>query len=110
MRLAMNSSAEPLGTVEQALAHAARMLETQPDITAAQAAEVLKAVPGHPVATLLLAAGRRATGDAAGALPLLEPLVKAHPNWPTPHYELASCSVPWGRAKRPSRSCGVRSS
>ena len=84
----MSAPAEPRGTVEQALAHAARMLESQPDITAEQAAEVLKAVPGHPVAMLLLAAGRRAMGDADGALPLLEPLVKAHPQWPTPHYEL----------------------
>src|SRR6185312_1337248 len=84
----MSAPAEPIGTVEQALAHAARMLESRPDITAEQAAEVLKVVPGHPVATLLLAAGRRATGDADGALPLLEPLVKTHPQWPTPHYEL----------------------
>jgi tetratricopeptide (TPR) repeat protein len=84
----MSSSAEPTGTVEQALAHAARMLESQPDLTAEQAAEVLKVVPGHPVATLLLGAARRAMGDAAGALPLLEPLVKAQPNWPIPHYEL----------------------
>ena len=51
----MNAPAEPTGTVEQALAHAARMLESQPQVTAEQAAEVLKVIPGHPVATLLLA-------------------------------------------------------
>src|SRR5262245_61097632 len=84
----MSAPAEPMGTVEQALRHAAAMLESQPDITAEQAAEVLKVVPGHPVATLLLGAGRRAMGDAEGALPLIEPLVKAHPQWPTPHFEL----------------------
>jgi tetratricopeptide (TPR) repeat protein len=88
-----------MGTVEQALAHAARMLESHPDITAEQAAEVLKVVPGHPVATLLLGAGRRAMGDAAGALPLVEPLVKAHPQWPTPHYELGLVLGALGRGE-----------
>jgi tetratricopeptide (TPR) repeat protein len=95
----MSSPAEPTGTVEQALAHAVRMLDSQPQITAEQAAEVLKVVPGHPVATLLLAAGRRAMGDATGALPLLEPLVKAHPQWPTPHYELGLVLGALGRGE-----------
>jgi tetratricopeptide (TPR) repeat protein len=95
----MSAPAEPMGTVEQALAHAARMLESQPDVTAEQAAEVLKAVPGHPVAMLLLAAGRRAMGDADAALPLLEPLVKAHPQWPTPHYELGLVLGALGRGE-----------
>jgi tetratricopeptide (TPR) repeat protein len=96
----MSAPAEPIGTVEQALAHAARMLESHPDITAEQASEVLKVVPGHPVATLLLGAAHRAMGDAAAALPLVEPLVKAHPQWPTPHYELGLVLGALGQGER----------
>ena len=63
----MNTSAEPLGTVEFALQHAARLLERDPAAAAEQAAEILKVHPDHPNALALsgLALGRLGQGDAA---------------------------------------------
>jgi tetratricopeptide (TPR) repeat protein len=71
-----------------ALAHAARLLETEPAAAAEQASEILRAVPNHPIATLLLGAARRALGDLDGALVLLEPLAASQPNAAAAHHEL----------------------
>jgi tetratricopeptide (TPR) repeat protein len=83
----MSDSGEPTGTLETALAHAARLLQTSPAMAAEQASEILKAAPNHPVATLLLGSARRMSGDAAGALQVLEPLAAEQPNWAAAHYE-----------------------
>jgi tetratricopeptide (TPR) repeat protein len=56
-------------------------------LAAEQAGEILKAIPGHPMATLLLGVARRAAGDAVAALQTLEPLTSAQPNWAAAHYE-----------------------
>ena len=85
--MAMSGAQEPTGPLDVALQHAARLLPTRPDLAAEQALEILKAAPGHPLATLMLAAAHRAQGDAASALELLEPLARAHPAWVAPHYE-----------------------
>ena len=50
----MSSRAEPVGTVDVALARAARLLDSDPRLAAEQATEVLRAVPNHPTAGLLL--------------------------------------------------------
>jgi tetratricopeptide (TPR) repeat protein len=84
----MNAPSEPVGTVEMALAHAARLLETQPAAAAEQAEEILKVLPGHPVATLLLGAAARLQGDIDRSLAILEPLANAQPRAAAPHYEL----------------------
>lgn len=84
----MSSSPEPVGTLEVALAHTERLLKSDPLLAAEQAAEILKAVPNHPVATLLLGIAHRSGGDAALALAILEPLCRAQPNWAQAHYEL----------------------
>jgi tetratricopeptide (TPR) repeat protein len=78
-----------VGTLAVALAHAARLLESSPKLAAEQAAEILKAAPNHPLATLLLGVARRAGGDANAALAVLEPLAALHPQWALAHYELA---------------------
>jgi predicted Zn-dependent protease len=78
-----------VGTLAVALAHAARLLESSPNLAAEQAAEILKAAPNHPLATLLLGVARRAGGDAKAALEVLEPLAALHPQWALAHYELA---------------------
>jgi Flp pilus assembly protein TadD len=83
----MNSASEPVGTVQIALAHAERLLESNPSLAAEQAGEILKAVPNHPRAMLLLAAARRIAGDASGALQILEPLAGSQPNSAAVHYE-----------------------
>jgi len=79
---------EPVGTLDVALAHAWRLLESDPALAAEQAAEILKAVPNQPVALLLLGAARRAGGDVAGALSILEPLATLQPDAAAVHYEL----------------------
>jgi predicted Zn-dependent protease len=85
----MGGASEPVGSVEVALAHATRLLESNPVLAAEQASEILKAVPAHPVATLLLGVARRTGGDAAAASEVLRALVATHPQWALAHYELA---------------------
>jgi tetratricopeptide (TPR) repeat protein len=84
----MSGAQEPVGTLEVALAHAAKLLTSDPALAAEQASEILKVAPGHPIATIILGASHRARGDAPAALAILEPLALAHPNWVSTHYEL----------------------
>ena len=84
----MSSAPEPVGTVEVALGHAARLLATDPAMAAEQAAEILKVVPNQPQAMLLLGVARRNSGDAGGASEVLESLAANQPNWAVAHYEL----------------------
>ena len=83
-----NQAEKPTGTLAVALAHAQKLLASDPALAAEQATEILKAVPGHPVAQLLLGVARRRGGDLAGALAALEPLAHAQPGWFAAHYEL----------------------
>jgi len=85
----LTSGSDPVGSLEVALNHAARLLATQPALAAEQASEILKVVRGHPLATLILAAARRACGDPATAVQILGPLLAAQPNWAAAHYEHA---------------------
>jgi predicted Zn-dependent protease len=78
----------PVGPLDVALAHAARLLATQPQLALEQAQEILKVAPGQPLARLLLGAARRACGDSAAAAQVLEALVAGHPQWALAHYEL----------------------
>ena len=83
-----NVAAEPVGSIEVALAHAARLLERDPRLAAEQASEILKAVPAHPSATLILGIARRASGDTPASLSVLQPLAQDQPRWAAAHYEL----------------------
>jgi tetratricopeptide (TPR) repeat protein len=85
----MNTTSEPAGTLEVALAHTARLLESRPDLAAEQAEEILKLAPQHALATLLLGVARRRNGDASAALQVLGPLSALHPQWALAHYEVA---------------------
>jgi len=82
------SPSSTLGSLEVALQHAARLLSAQPALAAEQAAEILKVVPGQPVAMLLLARAQRAGGDHARALAGLEELCARQSDWAEAHYEL----------------------
>ncbi|MGQ0383315.1 MAG: tetratricopeptide repeat-containing sulfotransferase family protein [Gammaproteobacteria bacterium] len=82
------ASQDPVGTLATALAHAERLLAATPALAAEQAEEILKAVPSHPSATLILAAARRRLGDPNGALELLEPMAASHGSHAIVHYEL----------------------
>ena len=79
---------EPVGSLEVALAHAARLLATQPRLALEQAQEILKVAPGHPLGSLLLGRARRACGESGTAAQVLEALVARHPQWALAHYEL----------------------
>jgi len=83
----LGSGSDPVGSVEVALTHTTRLLATQPALAAEQATEILKVVPGHPLATLLLGVARRACGDSVAAAQILGPLAAAQPNWAAVHYE-----------------------
>jgi tetratricopeptide (TPR) repeat protein len=95
----MSGVQEPVGTLEVALAHAAKLLVSDPALAAEQAGEILKAAPGHPVATIILGASHRARGDAPAALAILEPLAREHPGWVSTHYELGLALGLAGRSK-----------
>jgi tetratricopeptide (TPR) repeat protein len=82
------SAAEPVGTLDVALAHAARLLDSDPAQAAQQAVEILSVVENHPIARLLLGTARQRAGDSAGALQVLEPLAREQPNAAAVHIEL----------------------
>ncbi len=84
----MSGAADPTGSLETALTHTERLLTSDPTLAAEQAGEILKAAPGHPLATLLLGVARRVGGDSPGALRVLQPLVASQTNWARAHYEL----------------------
>ncbi len=83
-----DKSSEPSGTLATALAHATRLLSTNPAMAEAQSREILKAVPGYPQALLLLGAALRDKGDAAGAREVLEPLANSQPKSADVQFEL----------------------
>jgi tetratricopeptide (TPR) repeat protein len=81
---------QPLGSLELALSHAARLLPTQPALAAEQASEILKVAPDHPLAALLLAVAQRACGHADVALEGLQQLCRKQPRWARAQYELGT--------------------
>jgi predicted Zn-dependent protease len=74
----MTATPEPTGTLQTAMAHATRLLEVDPALAAEQALEILKVLPDHPAAVVLLAAARRRAGDPMAAITVLEPLLRKH--------------------------------
>ena len=93
----LNSVSEPVGTVDVALGHAARLLERDPRLAVEQADEILKAVPGHPYARLILGTAHRHAGQTRAALGVLEPLAREQPKSPAVHIELAIALSEAGR-------------
>jgi tetratricopeptide (TPR) repeat protein len=83
----MTTTPEPVGTLETALAHTARLLERQPALAIEQANEILKVAPGHPPATLLLGKALLANRDSERAVATLAELTKQQPNWALAHFE-----------------------
>jgi len=69
------------GTLEQALAHAERLLQRDPALAVEQLDEILQTVGAHPLALRLLAAARLRQGDAQAALDILLPLAPSQPTW-----------------------------
>ncbi|MDB5469541.1 MAG: hypothetical protein JWR84_1101 [Caulobacter sp.] len=96
----MTDDTATTGTLATALTHGRRLLGQDPALAEAQAREILVAMPGHPEALLLLAAALRRQGRAEPGVELLEPVIRAHPNWPPVHLEagLAFADLGIGRA------------
>jgi tetratricopeptide (TPR) repeat protein len=96
----MHDDTATTGTLATALTHGRRLLGQDPALAEAQAREILNAMPGHPEAVLLLAAALRRQGRAEAGLEQLEPVIRAHPNWPLVHLEagLAFADLQIGRA------------
>ena len=95
----MSGAPEPVGTLQVALDHAARLLAQDPALAAAQAAAILEAVPGHPVATLILGSAQRARGDLEAAIGTLESLARAQPGSAATFYELSLALDAAGRGE-----------
>jgi predicted Zn-dependent protease len=88
-----------LGSVDVALSHAARLLAGKPALAAEQATEILKVVPGHPGAMLLLAAAQRACGGPSAALESLQRLCSGQPSWAAAQYELGATLAELGESE-----------
>jgi predicted Zn-dependent protease len=78
----MTLPAEPTGTLEVALANAARLLEREPALAAEQAEEILKVIPENPPALFLLARARGQLGRGEEAITLLRRVVERQPEHP----------------------------
>ena len=77
------------GSLDEALKNAGQLLTTAPRLALEQAEEILKVVPGQPIATLYQGVARCRLGDTDAALAVLRPLAGAHPDWAPAHHELA---------------------
>jgi predicted Zn-dependent protease len=93
----LNSVPEPVGTLDVALTHAARLLERDPRLAVEQADEILKAVPGHPHARLILGAAHRRAGHTQSAIEVLAPLAREQSRSAPAHIELAIALSEAGR-------------
>jgi cytochrome c-type biogenesis protein CcmH/NrfG len=89
IRRTLSTPAEPVGTLEVALAHASRLLATKPSVAAEQAYEILKVVPRQPEAMLILGLARSAAGDVDGAIDALHIAVSLRPDLPDAWLALA---------------------
>jgi tetratricopeptide (TPR) repeat protein len=89
-------ASEPVGTLATALAHTARLLSTDPAMAEEQAREILKVVPGHPQARLLLGVALRARDRTAEARAVLEPLARDESGWAAAQFELGQTQAALG--------------
>lgn len=83
----MDGAPDAAGTVRVALEHAARLLQRDPSLALEQCAEILKAAPNHPAATLMQGVAHRLSGDAATAVQVLTRLTDAQHRWAQAHHE-----------------------
>ena len=84
----MNATAAPTANLETALAHASRLLATDPVLAGEQATEIIRVVGDHPMALLVLGTSRRLRGEVNAALEILQPLAQAQPDWAMAQLEL----------------------
>src|SRR5579863_9502684 len=91
-------------SVASVLAHAAGVLNSRPDAALNEALEVLKAVPNHPIATLLVGSAERRLGRTASALKILGNLARVQPMAAPVHFEYG---LALAAAARPREAIGA---
>jgi len=94
----MSAAREPAGSLDVALGHATRLLRKNPILAAEQAAEILKVVPGHPHARLVLGAAERLSGRSQDAVTMLSSLAREQPRSVPVHLELGLALGEAGRS------------
>src|SRR5262245_12512810 len=77
--MAMSQQSGPTVTLEAALEHASRLLDSDPALAGEQAREIIRSVGPHPAALLLLGASHNARNLPREALDILRPLAAAQP-------------------------------
>jgi tetratricopeptide (TPR) repeat protein len=100
----MTAASEPTGTLQVAMAHATRLLKVDPALAAEQALEILKALPNHPAALVLLATARRRAGDPEAAIEALEPLMRTQAAGPAAWFEYGLALGSLGRGDEAIRA------
>ena len=78
----MSAKADPTGTLEVAMQHANRLLESQPALAVEQAREILKVAPDHAPALFLLASALHRAGRGDEAMAALQRTVELKPDHP----------------------------
>jgi tetratricopeptide (TPR) repeat protein len=86
-------------TADLLLMRASLLLESDPAAAARSASEILTGHPGHPEASLLLAAAARRLGNSKDAATVLESLAPAHRDTPFMQLELGRAYVGSGRTE-----------
>ena len=81
-QLKVSAGREPVGTIEVALSHAARLLEREPTLAVEQAAEILKVAPHHAGAMHLYGLALGAAGRGEDAVAALRRAVALNPELP----------------------------
>lgn len=83
-----------------ALANAERLLASDPELAAEQASEILVAVPGQPLALLLLGMAHRLAGRTQRSLEVLGALAASQPAWAPAHFEHGQSLATAGKGER----------
>ena len=84
----MSHVSETTQSLDTALAHAFRLMATDPALAGEQASEILKVVEDEPRALLLLGSSQAARGELESAVTTLGRLCEKQPNWAAAHLEL----------------------
>jgi tetratricopeptide (TPR) repeat protein len=94
-----DKTSERTGDLATALGNAAKLLGGNAPAAEAQTREILKAVPGHPQALLMLASALRRQGRLEEAVGVLEPLAKAQPKAAMVQFETGLAFASAGRTR-----------
>ncbi len=89
--------AEAGAAIDLRLMRVAALLDSDPPAAAREAAEILKAHPGHPAATLLLGTAQRSCGDPQAAAAVFAHLAAAQPDSALIQLELGRTLAAQGR-------------